>query len=148
MPAPHVPPQISFHHLFKCLSSSQKFLISAVCESVSHVQLCNPMYYSPPGSSVHGIFQAGMLEWVSIPFSGKSSWPRDWPASLMSPALTGGFLTCSTTWEAILLSSCYFFIVSLIQPGCSNSCGPSFGRHIISTAGTKQWHSFLYSAIT
>ena len=77
-------PQISFHHLFKYLFSSQKFSVSAMCESLSHVQLCNPMYYSPPGSSVHGIFQAGVLEWVSSPFSRESSWPRDWPASLVS----------------------------------------------------------------
>ena len=31
--------------------------------------LCNPMDYSPPGSSIHGIFQARILEWVAIPFS-------------------------------------------------------------------------------
>ena len=31
----------------------------------------------PPGYSVHGIFQARILEWVAIPFSRKSSWPRD-----------------------------------------------------------------------
>ena len=31
--------------------------------------LCNPMDYNPPGSSVHGILQAGILEWVAIPFS-------------------------------------------------------------------------------
>ena len=36
------------------------------------------MDYSPPGSSVHGILQARILEWVAIPFSGGSSWPRDW----------------------------------------------------------------------
>ena len=39
--------------------------------------LCNPMDYSPLGSSVHGIFQARILEWVSISFSRGSSWPRD-----------------------------------------------------------------------
>ena len=39
--------------------------------------LCNPIDCSPPGSSVHGIFQAGILEWVAIPFSRGSSWPRD-----------------------------------------------------------------------
>ena len=33
--------------------------------------LCNPMDYSPPGSSVHGIFQARILEWVAMPFSKK-----------------------------------------------------------------------------
>ena len=34
--------------------------------------------YSPPGSSVHGIFQARILEWVAIPFARGSSRPRDW----------------------------------------------------------------------
>ena len=33
---------------------------------------------SPPGSSIHGIFQARVLEWVAISFSRGSSWPRDW----------------------------------------------------------------------
>ena len=33
---------------------------------------------SPPGSSVHGILQARILEWVAIPFSRGSSQPRDW----------------------------------------------------------------------
>ena len=34
--------------------------------------------YSLPGSTVHGIFQARILEWVAISFSRRSSWPRDW----------------------------------------------------------------------
>ena len=38
----------------------------------------NPMDCSPPGSSVHGILQAGILEWVAISFSRGSSQPRDW----------------------------------------------------------------------
>ena len=38
-----------------------------LCVSLSHVQLCNPMGYSLPGSSVHGILQARMLEWVPFP---------------------------------------------------------------------------------
>ena len=37
-------------------------------KSLSHVQLCNPMDCSPPGSSIHGIFQARVLEWVAISF--------------------------------------------------------------------------------
>ena len=36
------------------------------------------MNCSPSGSSVHGILQAGILEWVAIPFSRGSSWTRDW----------------------------------------------------------------------
>ena len=39
--------------------------------------LCDPMDYSPPGSSVHGILQARILEWVSISFSRGSSLSRD-----------------------------------------------------------------------
>ena len=39
--------------------------------------LCDPMDCSPPGSSVHGIFQAWILEWVAVSFSRGSSWPRD-----------------------------------------------------------------------
>ena len=39
--------------------------------------LCDPMDYSPPGSSVHGILQVRILEWVAIFFSRGSSWPRD-----------------------------------------------------------------------
>ena len=38
---------------------------------------CNPMDCSPPGSSVHGILQARILEWVAIPFFRGSSQPRD-----------------------------------------------------------------------
>ena len=45
------------------------------------VQLCptfsDPIDHSLPGSSVHRILQAGILEWVTIPFSRESSQPRD-----------------------------------------------------------------------
>ena len=40
--------------------------------------LCDPMDYSLPGSSVIGILQARILEWVAIPSSRGSSWPREW----------------------------------------------------------------------
>ena len=40
--------------------------------------LCDPMHCSPPGSSIHGIFQARVLEWVAISFSRGYSQPRDW----------------------------------------------------------------------
>ena len=47
----------------------------------SVAQLCltlPPSELSPPGSSLHGISQARVLEWVAISFSRGSSWPRDW----------------------------------------------------------------------
>ena len=50
-----------------------------VCVLVAQscLTLCDPMDCSPPGSSVHGILQARILEWVAISLSRESSWPRD-----------------------------------------------------------------------
>ena len=52
---------------------------AVVCEVklLSRVLLCNPMDCSLPGSSLHGILQARILEWVAISFSRGSSRPRD-----------------------------------------------------------------------
>ena len=47
------------------------------CIAQSCVTLCDPMDYSPPDSSVHGISQARILEWVAIPFCKGSSQPRE-----------------------------------------------------------------------
>ena len=44
----------------------------------SVLSLCNPMDHRLPGSSVHGILQARLLEWITISFSRVPSWPRDW----------------------------------------------------------------------
>ena len=49
-----------------------------VCSVVQECPpLCDPMDYSLPGSSVHGIFQARILEWVAISSFSGSSWPWD-----------------------------------------------------------------------
>ena len=53
--------------------------------------LCDPMDYSSPGSSVHGILQAKILEWVACPPPGDLPNPGTKPAPLMSPLLAGGF---------------------------------------------------------
>ena len=54
------------------IKSSFSFLVAQSC-----LTLCDPMDCSLPGSSVHGIFQARVLEWVAISFSKGSSQPRD-----------------------------------------------------------------------
>ena len=60
------------------VSYSAFHLYCVTCCVSSHVQLfCDPMGYSPPGSSVHGISQARILEWVAIFFSRGSSQPRN-----------------------------------------------------------------------
>ena len=62
----------------------------------SCLTLCNPVDSSPPGSSIHGIFQARILEWVAISFSERSSWPRDWT---QVSRIVGGRFTVWATRE-------------------------------------------------
>ena len=67
-----------------------------------YLTLCNPMDCSPSGSSVRGILQARILEWVAIPFSRVSSWPRDWTWVF---CIVGRFFTFWATREAPLGNS-------------------------------------------
>ena len=64
------------------LHSKMKQQCVCVCVCVlvaqSCLTLCDPMDCSPPGSSVHGILQTRILEWVAIPLSVGSFPPRDW----------------------------------------------------------------------
>ena len=62
--------------------------------------LCNPMDCSPPGSSVHGIFQARVLEWGAIAFSRGSSQPRD---QTQVSCIIGSCFTLWATREAKLI---------------------------------------------
>ena len=66
-----------------------------VLSHFSHVRLCNPMDYSLPGSSVHGILQERILEWISTPFSRPSSGPR---MELGSPGLQADYLPSKPTY--------------------------------------------------
>ena len=75
---PWVTPTREIWEVSDPLSSSNWWVIwvnSEVAQSCP--TLCNPMDCSPSGSSVHGIFQARILEWVAISFSKGSSRPRD-----------------------------------------------------------------------
>ena len=68
----------------------------------SCLTLCSPMDRSLPGSSLHGILQARMLEWVTMTSSKGSSQPRDQTqVCYVPPSLAGGFFTTSATWEAL-----------------------------------------------
>ena len=60
-------------HLPSILSKESESEVAQSC-----LTLCDPMDCSPAGSAIHGIFQAGVLEWVAISFSRRSSRPRDW----------------------------------------------------------------------
>ena len=66
-----------------------------------HDRLCNPMHCSPSGSSVHRILQARILEWLAMPSSRASSWPRGWTRVSYVSALAGGFLTLAPPGKPI-----------------------------------------------
>ena len=68
-------------------------LIAQLC-----LTLCNPIDFSPPGSSVHRVLQARILEWVAMPFSRWSSRPRNqtWVSHM-----AGSFFTIWATRKAI-----------------------------------------------
>ena len=69
-----------------------KVLVAQLCPT-----LCDPMNYSLPGSSVHGIVHVRILEWVAIPFSRASSQPRD---RIQVSCIAGRFFTIWDTREA------------------------------------------------
>ena len=89
--------QILRGHIYICVC-----VCVCVCVCIlSCVQLfCDPMDYSLPGSSVHGILKARILEWVVISFSRGSSQPRDWTCISCISALAGRFLT---SWATIYI---------------------------------------------
>ena len=92
-------------HCGVCVVTSSQchlFLYAFVCvcvcvwQSLSRVQLCDPVGCSPPGSSLQGILQAGILEWAAISFSRESARPRD---QTHVSCIAGGFFTVWATRE-------------------------------------------------
>ena len=83
------------------------------------LQLCLTLWdtvdCSLSGSSLWGILQERILEWVAMPCSGESSWPRNqtW-VFYVSCILAGGFLTTSATWEALINSA----VMCLVAQSC------------------------------
>ena len=67
-------------------------LVTKLCPT-----LCDPMNCSPPGSSVHGISQARILDWIAIHFPRRSFWPRD---QTQVSCTAGRFFTIWATGEA------------------------------------------------
>ena len=63
--------------------------------------LCDPMDCSLPGSSIHGIFQATVLEWVAISFSRGSSQPRDQTQVF---CIAGRHFTIWATWWVVVFN--------------------------------------------
>ena len=68
---------VAFIYLFGQVPTLSVRVLVFVLVAQLCLTLCDLTDYSPPGSSVHGILQARILEWVAIPFSRESSQHRD-----------------------------------------------------------------------
>ena len=85
------------------------FVCVCVCVCVlSCVRLCNPMECRVPGTSVHGIFQSRILDWIVISSSRGCTWPRDW-SHVSHVSCTGRwiFFTTVPPGEALLLRTVF-----------------------------------------
>ena len=128
---------------FKCLYT-MNFNHFSFMFSFSHVWLCDLMDCSPPGSSVHEISQVRTLEWVAMPFSRWSSWPRD--GSQVSPiagrfftvwATVGKFFTTESPGEAVEV---LFRRVCLLLMEVRTL----YSIILLATFNSLNWSSFIY----
>ena len=111
----------------------------------SYSTLCDTMGCSPPGSSVHGILQASILEWVAMPSSGGSSWPRGLNLHLL----------CLLHWQAGSLPRVppgkpIFFCIHpnkvKVTQSCPVLCDPmDYTAHEILQARILEWVAILFS---
>ena len=99
-----------------CLSALSMHLY-VYADVLRHVwlTLCDSTGCSPPGSSVHGIFQVRMLEWVALPSPDHLPDPGIEPTSLASPSLAGGFFTSRAAWEAEYAVEKWKYSLSRVQ---------------------------------
>ena len=96
-----------------------KALVAQSC-----LTLCDPIDCGLPGSTVHRILQARIVEWIAIPFSRESSWPRD---QIQVSCSTGRFFTIWTTREVQI--RCNFSKNYKIMLWASTVCEPRTCRY-------------------
>ena len=97
--------------------------------------LCDPIDCSLAGSSVHGILQARILDWVAIPFFRGSSQPRD---QTQVSCIAGGFFTVWATRKAQVKVK--------VAQSCPTLCDPiDYTVHGILQARILEWVAFLFS---
>ena len=91
-----------------CLGVCVCVCVCAVIQSCP--TLCDPVDYSPPGSSVHGILQARNLEWVAITSSRGSSQPRDQTCIFCDSCIGRPILHHWATWEAQKILGTFHYV--------------------------------------
>ena len=131
----------SFPFIQRLFSSSSLSAIKGSAISISEksksevaqscLTLCNPMDCSLQGSSIHGIFQARVLESVAISFSRGSSWLRD---QTRVSCIVGRCFTIWATREVIYLRLLIFLLAILI-PACASSSLASYSAYKLNKQG-------------
>ena len=106
----------------KCIGILSYYILHLVCVCMCvHTQscqtLCDSMDCSPPGSSVHGIFQVRILEWVAISFSRVSFQPRDQTCVTCVSCICRRILYHWATWEALfyILNTYNFYLLIILK---------------------------------
>ena len=98
------------HPYSSCFNTAfLNFLLVVVLCDQSFPTLSDPMDCSLPGSFVHEILQARILEWVAIPPPGNLPGPEMEPMSLVPPALADRFFIISTIWVIRICSYLYSY---------------------------------------
>ena len=105
--------QLQLRPLYKqCFKVAKYLSYWPVCPLLLFfLHLTGSVSCSPPGSSVHGILQARILEWVAMSFSRGYSWPRDWT---WVPCIAGRFFTVWATRELLPCLLCVLHIFPLV----------------------------------
>ena len=90
---------------------------------------------SQPGSSIHGIFQARILEWAAYPFSSRSSWPRN---QTRISCIASGFFTNWAIRE-YNFEEFFFYLYSehTVISNATESFNPLIGIHITNTCRVR-----------
>ena len=102
----------SIHHILFPLKVKE--LVTQSCPT-----LCDPGNCSPPGSSVHGILQARMPEWVAMSFSKGSSQPREWT---WVSCIAGTFFTSLPCFLFLHGTICHFFFMYMSVTPTPHPC--------------------------
>ena len=130
---------VGCHFLLQCMKVKSESEVAQLCPTLS-----NPMDCSPPGSSIHGIFQARVLEWGAIAFSGTAhyplaNYPLHWPflqettpqASSRGRRATKACLDAARSFslaslgkEVKVKSACYKASCVLVAQSCPALCDP------------------------
>ena len=85
------------HGVATAAATAAVFITSMIAQACP--TLCDPMNCSPPGSSLHGILQARILQWVAISSSRGSSWPRSNPHVSCGSCIGRQILYHWATWK-------------------------------------------------